>query len=265
MKVDGTQATVLTNDKVSCLNIMGDWIYYINNSDNRSVYKIKIDGSDRTMLCGGKVINMTVLGDKIYFSVNGGIYKMDLDGSNKKRVVADNIANLNYMNVVGDWIYYVDSKLGYIRKVRTDGTHKTILRKKYSRELNVVAGNIYFTDYSSLDTEWEIYRMDTNGRKETKLFDKVTSNMNVVGNNIIFKCTKDKDEKERIYKIDLKGKKLTKIGNDILTNEFTIAGNWIYYEEYLVVNGYVDYKMRRTKIDASKKEDLEHIIPQPLK
>lgn len=263
MKADGTQAAVLANDEVAYLNIMGDWIYYIN-LDNDGIYRIKTDGTERTRLCEEKAINITVLGDKIFFSVNGGIYKMDLDGSGKKKVAADNIANFNYMNVVGSWVYYVDSKHGYITKVRTDGTQKTVIRKKYSRELNVVGGNIYFTDYSSMNTQWKIYRMDTNGRNEVKLFNKVTSHLNVAGNSIFYKYSV-KNPNGQIYKMDLSGKNQKMISKDLIDNDFSVAGNWAYYKERLIVNGYVDYKMCRTKIDGSKKEDLEHIIPLPLK
>jgi len=264
MKKDGTQPTILTNDQVSYINILGDWIYYINVSDNDSIYKIKTDGSGRCKLSSEKALNITVLGNTIYFSVSGNICKMDLDGNDKKNIVSDNIDRFNYMNVVGNWIYYVDNRLGYIQKIRSDGTQKTVLRKKKSRELNVVAGNIYFTDYSSLSTQWKIYRIDTTGKNETKLFDKPISDLNVTGNNIFFKYSSD-NSKYKIYMINMNGKNQLKISDDITDYSFCVVGDWIYYSQHYVENGFVKYGMRRIKIDGSKKEDLEPIIPEPIK
>ena len=36
--------------KQNAFNIVGDWIYYINKSDDRKLYKVKKDGTQKTML-----------------------------------------------------------------------------------------------------------------------------------------------------------------------------------------------------------------------
>ncbi len=47
-KKDGSEKTAVTNDSASDINVIGDWIYYKNNSDSGSIYKIKADGTGKT-------------------------------------------------------------------------------------------------------------------------------------------------------------------------------------------------------------------------
>lgn len=46
IKVDGTGRTRLNNSDSTIIDIYGDWLYYHNNSDNSRVYKVRIDGTE---------------------------------------------------------------------------------------------------------------------------------------------------------------------------------------------------------------------------
>ena len=46
IKVDGTGRTRLNNSDSTIIDIYGDWLYYHNNSDNSKVYKVRIDGTE---------------------------------------------------------------------------------------------------------------------------------------------------------------------------------------------------------------------------
>ena len=50
------------------INVLGDWIYYVNNSDDLHIYKIKTDGTGRKKLSDTFADYMTVVGDYIYYS-----------------------------------------------------------------------------------------------------------------------------------------------------------------------------------------------------
>lgn len=84
---DGREFTILTDDKVNCVNAADGWVYYSNASDNKSLYKIRTDGAEKTKLNdrNSKFINIT--GDWIYYATEGGvIYRMKTDGSDNQKV-----------------------------------------------------------------------------------------------------------------------------------------------------------------------------------
>jgi hypothetical protein len=45
MEIDGTNKTKISNDNAQNIQIVGDWIYYENQNDNKSLYRIRIDGT----------------------------------------------------------------------------------------------------------------------------------------------------------------------------------------------------------------------------
>ena len=109
---DWTEATKILDDKAECINIVGDWIYYINKSDDRKLYKVKKDGTQKTMLYEERCDSIFVQGDWIYYGVSfwangeayGELYKMKTDGSSRQKLSDDYSENI----VVQDgWIYYL--------------------------------------------------------------------------------------------------------------------------------------------------------------
>jgi hypothetical protein len=70
-----------------------------------------------------------VVGDWLYFlnySDNGQLYKMKTDGTNKAKVNED---GFHCVNVVGDWIYYASQSINNpseqrMFKIKTDGSGK---------------------------------------------------------------------------------------------------------------------------------------------
>lgn len=50
MKKDGTEIMLLTEDAANNLTVIGEWLYYINNTDFRTLYRVKLDGSERSKI-----------------------------------------------------------------------------------------------------------------------------------------------------------------------------------------------------------------------
>ena len=49
MRTDGEEITRICEDSIdvdNCINVVGDWVFYIN-ADDRKMYKIRTDGSER--------------------------------------------------------------------------------------------------------------------------------------------------------------------------------------------------------------------------
>lgn len=51
IRADGKGRVELTGDNSAYLNVVGDWIYFANLSDNCYLYKIKTDGTHMTKIC----------------------------------------------------------------------------------------------------------------------------------------------------------------------------------------------------------------------
>ncbi len=123
-KKDGSESIQLSNDASYLINVIDDWVYYINNNDGDKIYKIKTDGSSRTRLNDDESWCLNVVGGWIYYSTQSepGIYKIKTDGSSLMRFHDDICLFAHEINVVGDWIYYVDPYQEYkIFKMKTDG------------------------------------------------------------------------------------------------------------------------------------------------
>lgn len=50
IKADGTDRTRLSNSDSTIIDIFGDWLYYHNNSDNSKVYRVRVDGTENSIV-----------------------------------------------------------------------------------------------------------------------------------------------------------------------------------------------------------------------
>jgi hypothetical protein len=90
-RTDGSDNTIVSDDQSFELNVVGGWIYFINDNDARSIYKIRTDGSERMKLNDHESSNIIVIGDWIYYKniqrdedyriISEDIYQLRTDGS----------------------------------------------------------------------------------------------------------------------------------------------------------------------------------------
>ena len=110
--LDGTEKIKLSNDRISNINVLGEWVYYTNFDDNFSLYKIKTDGAERQRLLEGYCSNLYVAGDTMYFDMRDDsnmshVYRMKTDGSALEKIVPE--ASMAYYH---DKVVYFISKDG---------------------------------------------------------------------------------------------------------------------------------------------------------
>ncbi|OLN31749.1 Basic protein [Desulfosporosinus metallidurans] len=91
IRTDGTGKTKLNSDQSYDINVVGDWIYYSNVSDNMYLYKIRTDGTGETKLNNDKSQSISVVGDWIYYftkpsNTSGIHYKIRTDGTENQQV-----------------------------------------------------------------------------------------------------------------------------------------------------------------------------------
>ena len=198
IRTDGTMKTQLDDSLIAYnINVVDDWIYYASGNRYTNVgnmiFKIRTNGKDKTMLVelnsDDSIYDVTVTGGWVYYKpcsatisnngtyeINQPIHKIRTNGKDNTLVTTD---NSEYINIVGDWIYYInnDDKNpsstgpfgahfgGRVYKIRTDGTSKTKLTDCNVITMNVVDDWIYYRD----DSQWYIRKIRTDGTSDTEI------------------------------------------------------------------------------------------------
>ncbi len=156
IRTDGSERTQLTPFICHGLNIDGDILYYLD-IDNR-IWQIRTDGSDERQLLDEYCEYLNVSGDWIYYVnyYDGGIYRMQKDGTNSEYITDGDI-----LNVTEDWLYYSNydfsedysSDIG-LYKIRPDGSENTQLINDRVFSPSIVGEWIY---YLSMDEDYWLY------------------------------------------------------------------------------------------------------------
>lgn len=154
--IDGQNARpIIENTRLYSVNILGDYVYYTNES--KQICRVKIDGGESELLYDTTAYNMNASGKYIYYlnyadEANSDytvcLYRVKANGSTKE---PENIKALetysSFIDVVGDWIIYMDSseEEGFINLVKTNGKKEI---KVYSLNYNE-----YYTSVEDTATE----------------------------------------------------------------------------------------------------------------
>lgn len=157
------------------MQVLGNWIYFINLDDNYKPYKMDVNGQNKEVILDKEVIYMVIYGDKVYYSYQekgqGFLESMSLDGSGEEL-----IANVKARQMVIDneYIYYLDFDKDELSRLKLeDGSIESLSDK---RIFNYVKDNDYI--FYTLKEEQEkgffeskgLYRVDIDG-KNLKVFD----------------------------------------------------------------------------------------------
>ena len=137
MNLDGTNKRPIIKDKkLYCVNIEGDYIYYTDKDGK--IYRTKIDSNVEELLYDIKSYNFNTNGEYGYYLYEKNvededtelcIYRSKLDGSSTEpELVKEMERGSQFIDVVGDWIYYMDSddESGFINLVKIDGSDETV-------------------------------------------------------------------------------------------------------------------------------------------
>jgi hypothetical protein len=140
---------------------------------------------------GGNLFNWGLIVDKgewLYLSETlnfNRIVKMKVDGS--QRTLLTNTQNNFQLNVVGDWIIYLESssvwsESGVIMKMKTDGTSKTALTDFIVSKLFVKGNYIYYLK----ENDSKIYRTQLDGKDTVLLVNDEVYGMGLSGEWVVY-------------------------------------------------------------------------------
>ncbi|WP_320163415.1 DUF5050 domain-containing protein [uncultured Trichococcus sp.] len=228
---------------IGMLKQSGDWIYY-TDTKAEALYKMKADWTGKTKLADNFASGyMVIQGDTIYYSgMNGGVSKIQTDGTGAANVVDVGKESSYGFEVSGDWIYY-STKPGSIYKIKTDGTEKAKIAdiSSFEGDMKVSGDSIYYADGISL------FKMQTDGTGVMKLLDNAVIHA-VEGNWIFYGDKNQKGEYENVNRMKTDSTGQTKLAEGVFT---AIDGNSLYYSK--------DGWLYRANLDGTAAEKMNKV------
>lgn len=163
--------------------VAGDWIYYINDTDGR-MYRVNVSGYGNTAITSDKYTDINIVKNYIYavnVSDNNKIYKIDLSNSNAASKVSD--VNAMHLNVVDDEIYYRnygDNEKLY--RMSTDGSENVKLCDDMALNVNVSGDSVYYKNASDGN---KLYRINTDGTGGQKILATNTTSGTRISTDVV--------------------------------------------------------------------------------
>jgi len=194
----------------------GDTIYYCIADDipffgasQGGLYAINVDGSNRRKLNDDIPAYINVINDRVYYanwSDYGYIYSVSTDGSNRQKL---NEHESWYINVTDDGVYYANAYDGYIYFMRADGSNRVQLNNEDSTFINVVEDRIYYinsSDFGNYDGDDKIYSIKIDGSDKINFGDDVALVLMIVNDRIYYINSRDGGGGDgKIYTINIDG------------------------------------------------------------
>jgi len=229
-------------------------LYGIENG----IYSINADGTNRKKIAdvGGKFLN--ILGDYLYFmniDDSGRIYRILTAGGEPQRITERSAAN---MILKDGWIYFTDmDQLNLtLMKIKTDGTGLKIINQKnpYGGDIQLDKDTLYFTSRSE-DYSEGIYGMKTDGSGFITYTEESIYSITVDGDWIYYAKTKlhTSEWPMEIHRVNINGSSdtiLLTLDKNISVKG--VSGDYLYYIAYSMFGN----SLQRIKLDGSKIETI---------
>ncbi|MCD8341922.1 MAG: DUF5050 domain-containing protein [Clostridiales bacterium] len=131
----------------------GDWIYYVSQNNNFSIWKMRTDGTEQTLVSSTSARHISMLGDYLYYRAlgTGYLHRLNVETGSDTVLVARDIYE---PKVVGSYIYYEDQSDDSYDLYRCD--------LDGSNEVRITDGVVFYCCV----TDTRIYYVDTrDGRR----------------------------------------------------------------------------------------------------
>lgn len=195
--------------------VQDDDIYFVSTigSYTDGIYKININSNEpERILKGAKTDSfrhIQISNNQIYYDIAlKGLYRVDLDGTNKKRIIKTNPSSLKDFMVTTKYIFYV-THMYSLKRADIDGKNKTKL-VDHCFSVTITADYIIYANFLIKKKEFsitDIYKIPIDGKESERLYEGVVNILGSSGNWIYFM----RDSKLTLWRIRLDGSGLTKI------------------------------------------------------
>lgn len=268
----------MSEDNLMSLNVKGDYIYFISvgkralndqdDSDNK-ICRIKKDGSNFQVINDNDFNNacfeVYVVKNHLYYvGVDQNIYKMDLDGKNRKQVYDNGTGFLAVTNKyilfnhdedgnANNYVTYIMGLNGENPRPVLDGT------RIYSVDIN--GDYIYYAN-----TDKAICRTKIDSKQEEKLYDLTAYSLNLSGDYLYYLNYENYNEGKYdicIFKVKKDGstetpQMLKKLDS---SSEFiNVVNDWVLYMDFNEESGFINL----VKTDGSKEQKIYELKYEDL-
>ncbi|MFE4894218.1 DUF5050 domain-containing protein [Peribacillus butanolivorans] len=247
-KEDGTNEVKLTSKGFGDINVMKEWVYYtvMPFSDVPMLYRVKLDGTEREKLVKGAEY-VQVNNDKVYYydSIKNGLYKMNLDGTDKVQIYSPKAEVTVSFVVDHEQIYFYkpineEGDEGKLYSMSLNGEHVRKLNDTVSYYQIIDGVDEQFLYYT--DADEHLYKVDKQTGKEKEITDRKFSSL-IVDENWIYYL--NPSDHYHIYKMKKNGEK-NQLLLDKKVSDINVLDNWIYYK----IDGHED--IFRVKTDGTE-------------
>lgn len=214
------------------IQVMKEWVYYtvMPFSDVPMLYRVKLDGSEREKLVKGADY-VQVKNDQVYYydSIKNGMYKMNLDGTDKVQIYSPKPEVTMNFCVDREQIYFYkpideDGDEGKLYSMSLNGENIKKLNDTVSYTQIIDDADEQFLYYT--DADEHLYKVDKQNGKEMKINDQKFSSL-IVDENWIYYLNPSDDY--HIYKMKKNGEK-DQLLLDKKVSDINVLDNWIYYK-----------------------------------
>lgn len=233
------QEIVKVEGDILSLNVLKDYIYYIELSDeeieqsstiaansensdilNNKIYRVKTDGTGLEVINSNefhdKCYEIYVVKDKLYYiGVDANIWYMNLDGSEKTKLNND---KTGFLGITEDYIIFnvkknqekqgADSATAEYETcvMSLDGKNRKVLNGDRLYNVNIVDDYIYY-----IDANKAIYKVKTDGTNNVKITDEVQAYyLNIINNKILYMDFVE-DKVVALFSMDLDGTNIKEV------------------------------------------------------
>jgi serine/threonine protein kinase len=171
------ETTTICNDKPNYINVLGNTIYYINSADNK-VYSIRTDGHKKKVLIDSECSYLCVREDLLYYinvSDNYTLYKADIQKTFNKQIVNQKCSSYC---IFGDRIFFISEDNHFqLASINMYGENFLIHDKRPCGSVLESHGNLFYKAYDG--SKYNINLLAKNGTPLVAFNDLGVSEYNV--------------------------------------------------------------------------------------
>ncbi|MBU9720278.1 DUF5050 domain-containing protein [Bacillus alkalicola] len=210
-------------------DLVDNWVYFANREHNNYLYKIKMDGSGLTQLTDHAVRNINVLGDWIYYlELSNATDHIDIksfnkitkDGSSIETIIPEANA-VTQVHSSSDDIYFVYNN--QITRMTQDGEMTTL--PYLASDMSISEERIVYYGYDDVNDLEGYFLGDIHGTPGEMIHPEGNGYYTLVGNALFF--TRGNGE-EGLFKLNVDGGEPFIIIDDFI-DYFNVDTSYVYY------------------------------------
>ncbi|PJN88877.1 DUF5050 domain-containing protein [Bacillus sp. mrc49] len=228
----GTKEVKLASRGFGNIQVMKEWVYYsvMPFSDIPMLYRVKLDGTGRERLLKNAEY-VQVKHDHIYYydSLKNGLYKMNLDGTDKLRIFTSKWEITGSFVIDYEQIFFYkpinkEGSKGKLYSMSLNGEHIKKLNDTVSYHQIIDEVDEQFLYYTDMDEH--LIKVDKQTGKEMKISNQKVLSL-ILDEDWIYYL--NPSDHYHIYKMKKNGEQIQLLLDKAVT-DINVLDNWIYYK-----------------------------------